>query len=109
MFIVKTRIYLHNKEYKRIVILTGSFDKNIKTQFLSDKQLSVFSGARQYDCIHAVLSLRNECELMIADELPEFLCYLVELGHTIDTNISQMYSSNQKISKTRENIICFVQ
>ena len=46
MFVVKTRIYLHNKEYKRIVILTGDFDKNIKTQFLSDKQLSVFSGSR---------------------------------------------------------------
>tara|TARA_Y100000768_G_scaffold382669_2_gene363453 strand:- start:15968 stop:16297 length:330 start_codon:yes stop_codon:yes gene_type:complete len=108
MFIVKTRIYLHNKEYKRIVILTGNFDKNIKTLFLSDKQLSVFSGTRQYDCIHAVLSLRNNYELMIDDEIPDFLCHLVELGHTIDTNITQMYSSNQKINKSRENIICFV-
>jgi len=109
MFVVKTRIYLHNKEYKRIVILTGDFDKNIKTQFLSDKQLSVFSGSRQYDCIHAVLSLKNSGELMIADEIPEFLCYLVEIGHIINTNITQMLSSNQKFNKSRENIICFVE
>jgi hypothetical protein len=108
MFIVKTRIYLHNNQYKRIVTLSGDFDKNIITQFISDKQLSAFSGTRQYDCIHVVLSLRNHGELMVADELPEFLCHLVELGHTIDTNITQMYSSNQKISKSRENIICFV-
>ena len=83
MFIVKTRVIYTIRNINSYS--NRNFDKNIKIQFLSDKQLSIFSGARQYDCIHAVLSLRNDCELMIADELPEFLCYLVELGHTIDT------------------------
>ncbi len=107
MFIVKTRIYLHNNEYKRIVILSQKIS-DIKTQFLADKPLSVFGGARQYDCIHAVVSLRDPTELMVADELPELFCYLVDHGYIIDTNITQMYSSNNKISKSRENIICFV-
>ena len=106
MFIVKTRIYLHNNEYKRIVILSGkNIDNNINTQLLADKPLSTFGGSRQYDCFHAVVSLKNPCDLMDADEIPELLCYLVEHGYIIDTDISQMYSSN---CKSKDNIICYV-
>lgn len=107
MFIVKTRLYLHNTDYKRIVILSKNAT-GVKTTLLPDKPLSQFAGDRQYGCFHAVMSIRNPNELMISDELPELLCCLVENGYTIDTNISDMYSSNNKISKTRENIICFV-
>lgn len=107
MFIVKTRIYLHNAQYKRIVIITSNVN-GIKTSLLADKPLSEFGGARQYDCIHAVHSLKNPNELMLSDEIPDLFCHLIEQGYTIDTNLTQMYSSNTKINKARENIICFV-
>ena len=107
MFIVKTRIYLDKDDYKRIVVVSGGVN-DIKTQLLADKPLSTFAGARQYDCISAVMSLKRPDELMISDEIPDLLCYLANNGYVIDTNVSQMYSSNKKISVAKENIICFV-
>ena len=83
MFIVKTRLYLHNTDYKRIVILSKNAT-GVKTTLLPDKPLSQFAGDRQYGCFHAVMSIRNPNELMISDELPELLCCLVENGYTID-------------------------
>jgi len=71
------------------------------------------------DCGYALMSLggdyggccsRGGCDLMVVDEVPDLISYLVSNNYTVDTSITKMFNTSDiRFNNTNGNkLICFV-
>lgn len=111
----------YNQCYKNIVVVNrmpqGPLgDLVVRANFLP---LSEFSQpgpcSRLKQCGLALLSLgtnwaQTSHNLMITDEVPDLISFLVENGYTIDTSITKMFNTGDVRfdTNTGNKLICFV-
>lgn len=108
-----------NECYKNIVVINVIPDgpladlvRFVKFPPLSEfKQPGPCSPLKQ--CGYALLSLGTRgCgeDLMVVDEVPDLISYLVSNGYSIDTNITKMFNTSEIRfdTNTGNKLICFV-
>lgn len=108
----------YNQCYKNIVVTnlipTGPLANIVK--FINFPPLSEFktnnccSPLKQ--CGYALLSFKN-CyreQLMLVDEIPDLISYLVSNNYTIDTSITKMFNQSDIRFNTNlgNRLICFI-
>lgn len=110
----------YNKCYKNIVVINlqpqgplADLVKFVKFPPLSEfKQSAPCSPLKS--CGYALISLdgcRSGCgDLMVVDEVPNLISYLVSNGYSIDTSITKMFNqSDIKFdTNTGNKLICFI-
>ena len=117
----------YNKCYKNIVVINlppqgplGNLVKFVHFPRLSEfKQSAPCSPLK--DCGYALMSIdgcNNGCgssknggsELMVVDEVPNLISYLVSNGYSIDTSITKMFNTSDITFDTNigNKLICFV-
>jgi hypothetical protein len=112
----------YNQCYKNIVVVNlkpqgplGDLVRLIKFPPLSEfKQPGPCSPLR--DCGYALTSLGGcsgiscHCDLMVVDEVPTLISFLVNNGYTIDTSITKMFNNSDIRFDTYSGnkLICFV-
>jgi hypothetical protein len=111
----------YNQCYKNIVVLNRHpqgplADLVVRVKF---PPLSEFNEPgpciRSKQCGLAILSPGIGCgkggnNLMIVDEVPDLISFLVENGYTVDTSITKMFNASdiRFDTKTGNKLICFV-
>lgn len=113
-----------NQCYKNIVVVNekpqgplGHLVRFIKFPKLSEfKQQS--SCIPLKDCGYALMSLyacndgilKNSDNLMIVDEIPNLISYLVSNGYSVDTSITKMFNQSdiRFDTNTGNKLICFI-
>jgi hypothetical protein len=111
----------YNQCYKNIVVLNRSpqgplADLVVRVNF---PPLSEFSEhgpcIRLKQCGLAILSFGMGCgkncnNLMVVDEVPDLISFLVENGYTVDTSITKMFNTSdiRFDTNTGNKLICFV-
>ena len=111
----------YNQCYKNIVVLNRQpqgplADLVVRVKF---PPLSEFSEPgpciRSKQCGFAILSLGMGCgkncnNLMVVDEVPDLISFLVENGYTVDTSITKMFNTSdiRFDTNTGNKLICFV-
>jgi hypothetical protein len=111
----------YNQCYKNIVVLNRPpqgplADLVVRVKF---PPLSEFSEPgqciRSKQCGLAILSPGMGCgkggnNLMIVDEVPDLISFLVENGYTVDTSITKMFNASdiRFDTNTGNKLICFV-
>ena len=103
MYLLSVQPYLDRKYYKNIITINtfprGPLCKLVKRIYPT--KLSPFTSNKQCcsdNCLFALCSICNPCELMCLDELPELLTYLENNHYEIDHNISKIIlKSNIKL------------
>jgi hypothetical protein len=113
----------YNECYKNIVVVNlppqGPLGQQIR--FIKFPRLSKFKEQSDCNplrnCGYALLSLRgcsmgcsnNGYDLMIEDEVPDLITYLVSNGYTVDTSITKMFNESdiQFGANTGNKLICF--
>lgn len=114
----------YNQCYKNIVVVNlkpqgplGDLVRFVKFPPLSEfKQSGVCSPLK--DCGYAVISLygcntgclKNGENLMIVDEIPNLISYLVSNGYSVDTSITKMFNQSEIRfdTNTGNKLICFI-
>ena len=111
----------YNKCYKNIVILNlppkGPLANLVR--FIKFPPLSEFKQQKHYNsCGYALISFGGysmECSkfdenLMVVDEVPNLISYLISNGYTVDTRITEMFNSSEIRFNTNlgNKLICFV-
>lgn len=107
----------YNQCYKNIVVVNSpprgplaELVKFIKFPLLSEfKQQGPCSKIKQ--CGYALMSLGGGCEnLMIVDEVPDLISYLISNGYTVDTSMTKMFNTSEIRFDTNigNKLICFV-
>ena len=111
----------YNQCYKNIVVINahpqGPLDylvRRVTFPPLSEfKQQSSCNPIKQ--CGLALMSLGNCCtgcneQLMIVDEIPDLMSYLISNGYTINTSVTKMFNTSDVRFNTnnRNTLICFV-
>lgn len=114
---------LYNQCYKNIVVVNlkpqgplGDFVRLVKFPPLSEfKQPGPCSPLK--DCGYAITSLNgfncgsNYCNgLMVVDEVPDLISFLVSNGYTVDTSITKMFNNSdiRFDTNTGNKLICFI-
>ncbi len=59
-------------------------------------------------CGLALYSLKDPCNLMTVDEIPDLFSFLVMNGYEIDTKITNMINKSSLQIDSNKTIICFV-
>lgn len=107
----------YNECYKDIVVINVMPDGPLAhlVRFVKFPPLSEFKSANGScsplkQCGYAVLSFSLCGDLMVVDEVPDLISYLVSNGYTIDTSITKMfYNSEIRFdTNTGNKLICFV-
>jgi len=109
----------YNQCYKDIVVINVMPDgpladlvRFIKFPPLSEFKLDNGSCSPLKQCGYAVLSFGGcGCgDLMVVDEVPDLISYLVSTGYTIDTSITKMFNTSEIRfdTNTGNKLICFV-
>ena len=125
-FSLFSRPYLdrYNKCYKNIVV-TNLPPQGPLSEFVSRIQFPPLSEFKYpgpcghlRQCGLALLSLGGYCnvgcgktgDLMVTDEIPDLISYLVSAGYTVDTSITKMLNNSDiRFDTTDGNkLICFV-
>lgn len=115
----------YNQCYKNIVVLNlppqgplGELVRRIKFPPLSE--FTQIDGPCNYikQCGYALLSLggcnsgcgKNGDDLMMVDEVPDLISYLVSNGYTVDTSITKMFNTSEIRFHTNSGnkLICFI-
>jgi len=114
----------YNQCYKNIVVVNlkpqgplGDLVRFVKFPPLSEfKQHSHCSPLK--DCGYALMSLygcntgclKNGENLMIVDEMPNLISYLVSNGYSVDTSITKMFNQSEIRfdTNTGNKLICFI-
>jgi hypothetical protein len=112
----------HNQCYKNIVVVNlkpqgplGDLVRFVKFPPLSEfKQPGPCSPLK--DCGYALISLdgcNTGChgnDLMVVDEVPNLISYLVSNGYSVDTSITKMFNTSdiRFDNNTGNKLICFV-
>jgi len=112
----------YNQCYKNIVVVNlkpqgplGELVKFVKFPALSKfKQPGPCSPLK--DCGFALMSLNDQgCskfgnDLMVVDEIPNLISFLVSNGYSVDTSITKMFNSSdiKFDTNTGNKLICFV-
>jgi len=113
----------YNQCYKNIVVINlmpqGPLSELVR--FTRFPPLSEFKTpgpcSPMKDCGYALLSLggngycsKNGCDLMIVDEVPELISYLVSNNYKVDTSITKMFNgSDIRFNTNNDNkLICFI-
>jgi hypothetical protein len=113
----------YNQCYKNIVVVNlkpqgplGEIVRLVKFPPLSEfKQPSPCSPLK--DCGYALMSFENGgccknggCDLMVVDEVPTLISYLVSNGYTVDTSITKMFNNSdiRFDTNTGNKLICFI-
>ena len=122
-FSLFSRPYLdtYNQCYKNIVILNNMPQGPLANLVVrvNFPPLSEFSYPGQCDrtkqCGLAILSFGMGCgkvssNLMVVDEVPDLISFLVENGYTVDTSITKMFNTSdiRFDTNTGNKLICFV-
>ena len=113
----------YNQCYKNIVVINvkpqgplGELVRFVKFPKLSEfKQTGPCSPIK--DCGYALMSLggcsigcnKNGCDLMVVDEVPNLISYLVSNGYSVDTSITKMFNASdiRFDTYTGNKLICF--
>jgi len=114
-----------NQCYKNIVVVNlspqgplGNLVKKVNFPPLSEfKQSTACSPLKQ--CGLALLSLNGYCSigcsknsenLMVIDEVPDLISFLVSNGYTVDTSITKMFNDSdiRFDTNTGNKLICFI-
>ena len=114
----------YNQCYKNIVVVNlkpqgplGDFVRFVKFPPLSEfKQPGSCSPLK--DCGYAIMSLggcNTGCgkfgsDLMVVDEVPNLISYLVSNGYSVDTSITKMFNDSdiRFDTNTGNKLICFI-
>ena len=111
----------YNQCYKDIVVVNlkpqgplGDLVRLVKFPPLSEfKQPGPCSPLKQ--CGYALMSLGTcsagcGCDLMVVDEVPTLISYLVSNGYTVDTSITRMFNQSdiRFDTNTGNKLICFI-
>ena len=114
----------YNQCYKNIVVINlpprgplGSLVRRVNFPPLSEfKQPGSCSPLKQ--CGYALMSLggcnrgcgKTGSDLMVVDEIPDLISYLVSNGYSVDTSITKMFNTSEVRfnSNTGNKLICFV-
>ena len=123
-FSLFSRPYLdeYNKSYKNIVTVNlqpkgpvGELVKFVKFPPLSEFKQGTDNKIKQ--CGYAILSL-DSCntsgkfgeDLMVVDEVPNLISFLISNGYTVDTSITKMFNQSEISFNTdlSNKLICFV-
>lgn len=114
----------YNKCYKNIVVVNlqpmGPLSNLVR--FVKFPPLSEFKYNGPCDtvkqCGYALMSLRgcqmgcgkNGSDLMVTDEVPDLISYLVSNGYSVDTSITKMFNASEIRFDTNigNKLICFV-
>tara|TARA_Y100000591_G_scaffold287939_1_gene271861 strand:- start:76 stop:417 length:342 start_codon:yes stop_codon:yes gene_type:complete len=110
MYLIAVENYLDkiNKTYKKILTVSpkpsGALNTIIKQ--IRPEKLSQFSTTPP-SCIYVLKSLRNDCELMPLEEIPDLFCFLATNGYTIESTTTQMMHDS-KITIDGKTILCFI-
>ena len=111
----------YNQCYKNIVVVNlkpqgplGDLVRFVKFPPLSEfKQPGPCSPLK--DCGFAIMSLDGcnsgcKSDLMVVDEVPNLISYLVSNGYTVDTSITKMFNDSdiRFDTNTGNKLICFV-
>ena len=114
----------YNQCYKNIVVVNlkpqgplGDFVRFVKFPPLSEfKQPGPCSPLK--DCGYAIMSLggcNTGCgkfgsDLMVVDEVPNLISYLVSNGYSVDTSITKMFNDSDITfdTNTGNKLICFI-
>lgn len=114
----------YNKCYKNIVVINlmpqGPLADLVK--FVHFPRLSEFKQpgpcSTIKDCGYAIMSLdgcSNGCgkfgsDLMVVDEIPNLISYLVSNGYSVDTSITKMFNTSdiRFDTNTGNKLICFL-
>ena len=104
-----------NECYKNIVVINVIPDgpladlvRFVKFPPLSEfKQPGPCSPLKQ--CGYALISLGGYGDLMVVDEVPDLISYLVSNGYSIDTSITKMFNTSEIRfdTNTGNKLICF--
>ena len=115
----------YNQCYKNIVVVNlkpqgplGDLVRIVKFPPLSEFQQSTPCSLMK-NCGFAVMSLdgcRTGCsgkfgsDLMVVDEIPNLISYLVSHGYTVDTSITKMFNASdiRFDTNTGNKLICFI-
>lgn len=94
----------YNQCYKNIVVVNmlpkGPLAKIVR--FIKFPPLSEFN--RDAKCGYALINCKNE--LMIVDEIPDLISYLVSNNYSIDTSITKMFNTSD--IRFDNKLICFI-
>ena len=114
----------YNQCYKNIVVTNlpprgplGSLVRRVNFPPLSEfKQPGPCSPLKQ--CGYALMSLggcnkgcgKNGSDLMVVDEVPDLISYLMSNGYNVDTSITKMFNNSEVRFDTNNGnkLICFV-
>ncbi len=112
----------YNQCYKNIVVVNlkpqgplGDLIRFVKFPPLSEfKQPGPCSPLK--DCGYALMSLDgcntgcNGSDLMVVDEVPNLISYLVSNGYSVDTSITKMFNNSdiRFDNNTGNKLICFI-
>jgi hypothetical protein len=107
----------YNQCYKNIVVVNSppcgplaELVKFIKFPPLSEfKQQGTCSKIKQ--CGYALMSLSGCCDnLMVVDEVPDLISYLISNGYTVDTSMTKMFNTSEIRFDTNigNKLICFI-
>jgi hypothetical protein len=111
----------YNQCYKNIVVVNlkpqgplGELVRFVKFPPLSEfKQPGPCSPLK--DCGYAIMSLDGcnagcKSDLMVVDEVPNLISYLVSNGYSVDTSITKMFNDSdiRFDTNTGNKLICFV-
>ena len=109
----------YNQCYKNIVVINllpqgplADLVKRVKFEPLSEfKQLDSYSPYRSIkQCGLALTSLYSCNDLMVVDEVPDLISFLVSNGYSVDTSITKMFNNSdiRFDTNTGDQLICFV-
>jgi hypothetical protein len=113
-----------NQCYKNIVVVNllpqgplGSLIKRVNFPPLSEfKQQGMCNNMSFKQCglalttLNGYCSIKNGDNLMIVDEVPDLISFLVSNGYTVDTSITKMFNESdiRFDTNTGNKLICFI-
>lgn len=114
----------YNQCYKNIVVINlppqgplGSLVKKVNFPPLSEfKQQGMCNNTPFKQCGLALTTLNGYCSikngenLMVIDEVPDLISFLVSNGYTVDTSITKMFNDSdiRFDTNTGNKLICFI-
>ena len=101
-----------NKCYKNIIVINNKPEgklQNIVKQ-INPPKISPFKSSNlcchSDKCIFALLSFKNNNELMCIDEIPNLFNFLLSNNYNIDTSVTKMMFKSE--IKFDNKLICFI-
>jgi hypothetical protein len=101
-----------NKCYKNIVVVNavpkGPLSKIVRTVKFPPLSEFKYNNLKQCECGYALYNYNND--LMIVDEIPDLISYLVCNNYSVDTSITKMFNTSDIRFNTNigNKLICFI-